>query len=713
VIDGEGGWEGLETGVDGNLLLIIKAQTGEFKLVSGVASLDVGIIDRIESHLLVMAGAIVRIDPSHLLVRDLEVLPSSERELLLETWNATEADYPTDVCIHELFEAQFIKTPRATAVVCGERSVSYKELNQQANKLAHHLIGLGVKPDDRVAICVDRSVEMVIGLMAILKAGGAYVPLDPVYPSARLLQILDDAAPSILLSDAAGREALGSDALEGRTVLDLDTLKSGQKPAWAKAPPTNPDPKALGLTSRNLAYVIYTSGSTGVPRGVMVEHRSVVNFSHELSQSIYRDKGSKLRVGWNASFAFDMSIKGLSQLLFGHCLVVIPQQVRAANEAFIEFLKSNEIDAFDSTPSQLELIIAAGLLTNEDTRHRTILLGGEKVSDLMWAQLGGSDRVTVYNMYGPTECTVDASIGLIRSEDKKPHIGRPISNTRIYILDEHHQPVPLGAVGELYIGGVGVARGYLNRPELTAERFLKDPFSKAEGGRMYKTGDLARYLPDGNIQFLGRNDHQVKIRGFRIELGEIEARLLEHALVREAVVTAREDGAEKRLVAYVVPAEETPELAATLRAHLAAHLPEYMVPSAFVQMASMPLTPNGKLDRKALPAPDGDAYARRGYEAPQGEVEEILAALWQELLGIEQVGRHDHFFELGGHSLLAVLLMVKIHQRFGASVALRDLFLNPTPSALTMVMVNAGNSPKHNNLIPIRPSIPAAAGSIT
>jgi amino acid adenylation domain-containing protein len=509
--------------------------------------------------------------------------------------------------------------------------------------------------------------------------------------------------------------------------LDQLGKKDGPRPVWAGERCSDPDAQALGLSSRHLAYVIYTSGSTGTPKGVMVEHRSVVNFYWALRQSIYLGRES-WRIGWNASFSFDMSIKGFSQLLSGHCLVVIPQGVRASGGALLEFLEERKIDAFDTTPSQLKAMVGAGLLEERNSKAWTVLVGGEAVERGMWRELKNCRDIEFHNMYGPTECTVDATMGVIGEEDEVPHIGRALGNLRIYLLDEKRRPVPLGAVGEIYIGGVGVARGYLKRAELTAERFVKDPFAVAGDARMYKTGDLGRYLPDGKIEYLGRNDQQVKIRGFRIELGEIEARLAEHEGVGEAAVVVREDaGGEKRLVAYVVPRirtregegaeeeveervgveaaeEEAAEMAATLRAYLSGCLPEYMVPAAVVQMEGLPLTPNGKLDRKALPEPEEGAYARRRYEAPAGEVEQTLAGIWQELLGLERISRHDHFFELGGHSLLAVQLIVKVKQAFGISIALRDLFTSPTLIEFAGLINSDGSSKtSHQNLVPIRP----------
>ncbi|MFC3654118.1 non-ribosomal peptide synthetase, partial [Dyella humi] len=363
-------------------------------------------------------------------------------------------------------------------------------------------------------------------------------------------------------------------------------------------------------------------------------------------------------VGWNAPYQFDASVKMLVQLLSGRSLVVIPTVVRADAEAFLNYLAIHRVDVVDCTPPQLELWLANGLADPRGPWPRALLVGGEPINPATWDRLRDDDRIDVHNVYGPTECTVDATLATLGRDAATPIIGRPLANTRLYLLDGHGQPVPRSAVGELYIGGAGVARGYLNRPELTAERFLEDPFCTTPGARMYRTGDLARYQPDGNLQYLGRADQQVKIRGFRIELGEIEARLAEHAAVREAAVLAREDVAgEQRLVAYVTTQPDAVIDALALRGHLARQLPDYMVPSAFVQLDAMPLTPNGKLNRKALPAPDAEALVHRVYEAPLGEREQLIAGLWSELLGVERIGRHDHFFELGGHSLLVIRMI--------------------------------------------------------
>ncbi|MEI8703166.1 non-ribosomal peptide synthetase [Mesorhizobium sp. ISC15] len=496
-----------------------------------------------------------------------------------------------------------------------------------------------------MAICVERSPAMVVWLLAILKAGGAYLPLDPAYPCARLRQVLGDAAPRLLLADVAGRAALGPEALVDVSVVDLETAT----PAWAELSASDPEPRALGLTARHLAYVIYTSGT---PKGVMVEHHSLVNLG--LAQIGLFGVCSNSRVVQFASFGFDASAWELVMAFgAGSALHLPADEFRQASNKLSDYLRREAITHATLPPALLQASRDPGCLASQ-----VLILAGELPKAELVRSLASA---SIVNAYGPTEAAVCATVWSCPDDFDGPvvPIGRPIANTRVYLLDGHGGPVPFGAVGELYIGGAGVARGYLNRPELTAERFIASPF--VEGDRLYKTGDLARYLPDGNLEFLGRNDDQVKIRGFRIEPGEIAARLCEHAWVREAVVVARQDRAgDKHLVAYVVCAPEAGSddedgggLAGALRAHVSGRLPDYMVPAAFVQFAALPLTPNGKLDRKALPAPAG-AYARTAYEAPRGAVETALAQIWAELLGVERVGRHDNFFELGGHSLLAV-----------------------------------------------------------
>ncbi|QXF34496.1 non-ribosomal peptide synthetase [Photorhabdus luminescens] len=602
-------------------------------------------------------------------VRALNILPETECSLLLRTWNATETEYPDQLCIHQLFEQQVEKNPDATALVYENQTLSYAELNARANRLAHQLIALGVEPDQRVAICVSRSPAMVVGLLAVLKAGGAYVPLDLTYPDERLAYILMDAAPTILLADNAGRTALGEKVLAKQVVLDPNTLFD--QPGG--------NPKRSMLTSRHLAYVIYTSGSTGVPKGVMVEHRGLVNLIRDKITQFAIHSGSRMLQF--ASFGFDASVWEIMMALCGGATLAISVDiVRQDPRRLWCYLEEQAITHACLTPALLRDGADLPMITIKPT----LILGGEAPSVALLRALCG--RATLFNAYGPTEITVCATTWHCPSDymDTEVLIGRPTANTWVYLLDADGQPVPLGCVGELYIGGAGVARGYLNRPELTIERFLADSFSDMPDARMYRTGDLARYLPDGNLLFVGRNDQQIKIRGFRIEPGEIEARLIEHPMVREATVLALGDGHDKRLVAYMV-APEDDGLANNLRTHLQTILPDYMVPAAFVRLDAFPLTPNGKLDRRALPAPDSKAFARQVYAAPQGETEMALAAIWCELLGVEQISRYDSFFALGGHSLLAVRMIERL-RHLGLTLAVRDLFQSPVLSDLAQTL---------------------------
>ncbi len=622
-------------------------------------------------------------------IATIDILAPAERECLLETWNATESPYQTHLCIHQLFEAQVEHKPEATALVFEEQALNYAELNARANRLAHQLIELGVQPDTRVAICVERSPLMVVGLLAILKAGGAYVPLDPAYPSERLAYILADATPAILLADAVGRAALGEEALASLTVLDPNRLP--------QSPITNP--QVPELSSRHLAYVIYTSGSTGTPKGVMIEHRGVVNLAQ--AQPAYFGVHTSSRVLQFASLSFDASVWEIFMALgCGASLYMPPDTVRRDRNELWDYLARYAITHVTLPPALLQ---DGENLPSLSTPLTLILAGETPRATLLQTLIYQS---LVFNAYGPTETTVCATtwFGSRGLSGEVVPIGRPIANTRVYLLDKHGQPAPLGVVGELYIGGVGVARGYLNRPELTAERFLTDPFNNSENARMYKTGDLARYLPDGNLEFLGRNDHQIKIRGFRIELGEIETRLVEHPQVREAAVFTLGEGTDKRLIAYVV-AEPDEQLARTLHSHLAAKLPEYMMPAAFVRLDVLPLTLNGKIDRRALPAPNDEAFAHQAYEAPQGEIETVLAGIWAELLNVEQISRHDNFFAFGGHSLLAIRMINRIRTTLGVEILFPTLFESPTVAKLAqhVLRLDGSQGDSFSVLLPIQP----------
>ncbi|WP_334016563.1 amino acid adenylation domain-containing protein [Burkholderia gladioli] len=636
-------------------------------------------------------------DPEQPIER-IDLLDADERRLLLQTWNATGADYPRHRCVHELVEDRAGQMPEAIAVVAGDEQLSYGELNARANRLARHLVKLGVGPDIPVAVCAERSVAMVVALLAVFKAGGAYLSIDPAYSSARLAHILDDAAPPVMLVDTVGREALGEACLAKHVMVDLSVSSA----PWDELASDNLPPRSLGLDSSHLAYVIYTSGSTGTPKGVMVEHRQLANLVTWHIDRFELHAGS--RVPATASLAFDASVWELWPVLCaGASLLLPPPGLSSDAAALLNWWRHQSMDcAFLVTPLAL-----LAMQSELPPGLKSLLIGGDRVTSL---PSGLPPSLRIVNNYGPTETTVVATSGEIEPSagDTVYPIGKPIANTRIYLLDEHQALVPLGAVGELYIGGAGVARGYLNRPDLTAQRFLADPFARAEGdaeARMYRTGDLARYQPDGNIVFLGRNDEQVKVRGFRVEPREIETQLATHEAVREAIVIARQDPAgNARLLAYVSLQDAAPcaELVRDLREHLAARLPEYMVPAAFVVLDALPLTRNGKVDRRALPEPDDEAFVQAQYEAPQGETEQTIAVLWAELLGVERVGRHDNFFALGGHSLLATRMLARLRESFGHDVSIRTLFEAPTVSQLAPRVHTAVQSDALAMLLPIQ-----------
>ena len=631
-----------------------------------------------------LLGAMVADDRQK--VDRLPMLPEEEREQLVYEWNATEAEYPRDKCMHELFEEQVERTPNVIAIVYQEQALSYGELNRRANRLAHYLRDLGVGPDKRVAICVERGLEMVVGLLAVLKAGGAYVPLDPAYPAERLRYMIEDSAPVVLLTQTRlGNSFMGSG--NGRPIVMLDGEGAGWMTLYGDRNPRFDETRfdEIGVTAQNLACIIYTSGSTGTSKGVAVQHGGIVNLVHDWTTRFgNRVRRDALQASLWTSFGFDVSI---FELFAGFCLSatinIVPEQIRGDSRALSAWFVAHGI-AFGYLPPFFIRDAQHADAPISPLPLELVLVGVEPSAESALYQLQrNAPRLQVVNGYGPAETTVfSTTYAEIGNRFRNTPIGRPLANTRTYILDAHGEPVPVGVIGELYIGGAGVARGYLNRPELTAEKFVKDPFCMEAGARMYRTGDLGRWLADGNIEFLGRNDFQVKIRGFRIELGEIEARLSEHDGVREAVVLAREDRpGDKRLVAYYTAREQNSVGAQELRAHVATKLPEYMVPAAYVRLESLPLTPNGKLNRKALPAPEGDAYGVRQYEAPQGAIEELVAGIWAELLKMERVGRHDNFFELGGHSLMAVTLVERLAQA-GLKADVRALFATPTLAKL-------------------------------
>ena len=592
----------------------------------------------------------------------LSILPEEERRLVVEQFNATRMEYPHEQMVHQMVEAQATLRPQAIAVTCADRQLTYAQLNHTAEKIARTLRSLGVGPGSRVAIYIERSTDVIAALLGTLKAGGAYVPVDIGYPAERIAYMLSDSSPMAVLTQAALAQALPASGIPVVTV-DTDTLEMKQERLYAGESALAPHPA-------DLAYVIYTSGSTGQPKGVLIEHRGLANLVHWHRVTFGLNEST--RSSCIASIGFDASTWEIwPPLCTGGTLMVSPPTLVGDVEKLVLWWAHQELDiSFLPTPLA-ELAFSRNLSCHS---LRTLLVGGDRLRHRPVAP-----SFALINNYGPTESSVVATSGRIDDDDPSVHIGRPIANTQIYILDRHRHPVPLGVAGEVYIGGAGLARGYLNRPEQTRQQFVENPFSTDPQARLYKTGDLGRWRRDGTLEYLGRNDHQVKIRGFRIETAEIEARLAQHPHVQDAVVIARETATgQKHLVAYAVPvAGSQAPTAADLRTHLRLTLPDYMVPSAFATLERLPLTANGKLDLKALPVPERSAYASCEYISPQGLTEQLIAQIWQELLHIEQVGRNDNFFELGGHSLLIVQMMQRLH-RAGLTAEVRDVFARPT-----------------------------------
>ena len=611
------------------------------------------------------------------------LLSPGERRRLLAEWNATESAFPAG-CIHELFEREAARCPEAMAVVCGTDRLTYRELDERSNQLARHLRDLGVAPEVRVGLCVNRSVEMVVGMLGVLKAGGAYVPLEPGHPPERLAFLLANAAAPVLLTQH--RLTSKTSAYQGRTVC-LDTQ-------WEQISARSSRRLSSTANSRNCAYVVYTSGSTGTPKGVVVEHGGLVNVAdwHVRTFAV----GPQVRMTQLASLGFDMAAWDIwSALIAGACLVVADDDTRAIPERLVEWLKEQRIvNAFLPTPLA-EAVLE--LTWPSDTTLRVLQTAGDRLHRHPRAGL----PFEVFNLYGPTEATLVATnVRLEPGLPGEPSIGRPIANTRTYVLDGNGELLPVGVVGELCIGGVGVARGYLDRPVLTAERFVPDPFHPE--GRLYRTGDRCRWLADGTLQYIGRSDHQVKIRGVRIEPGEIESALAAHSAVREAVVVAREDApGDKRLVAYLVPRADVAFSMRELRKHLESKLPEAMIPAAFVEMNALPLTANGKIDRKALPRPEAP---RKTFDSGSAfdPLEIEILRMWQDVLGVTEIGTREEFFALGGHSLLAVRLLKQIEDRFRRRVPLSIFLRSPTVEGLAAALRGQASQMPWSPLVPIR-----------
>ncbi len=637
-------------------------------------------IDRMVGHFQTLIEGIIS-DPLQR-ISEVPLLTNAERYQQLRKWNNTEVDFVREKCIHELFEEQVQQNPNAVALIFEDKRLTYRELNDKANRLAHFLIKHNVGPEVLVGIYMERSIEMVIGVLGILKAGGAYVPLDTSYPKDRLAFIMKDIELPVTLTQGALLDALPGGM---SNVICLDSNREIIDQCDSRNPSSD-------VSYRNAAYVIYTSGSTGKPKGVLVSHYNVVRL-FDATQAWYQFNEDDVWTLFH-SIAFDFSVWEIwGAFFYGGSLVVVPYLTSRSPETFLKLLHEEKVTVLNMTPSAFrQLIKADAAAPSGDTLSlRYIIFGGEelKVHDLQpWYEKYSDRSPQLVNMYGITETTAHVTYRPLSASDcngtRESGIGRPIPDLQVYILDRSLNFVPVKVPGEMYVGGAGVARGYLNRPELTAEKFIPDPFSGKPGARLYKTGDLGRYMPDGTIEFLGRIDHQEKIRGFRVEMGEIEVVLGQHAGVRESVVVAREDRYDdKRLVAYVVPYNRSEDISRELRNFLKGQLPSYMIPAAIVMMDSIPLTTNGKVDRRALPVPDPERPdVETPYTGPCTPTEDRMAAIWSDVLDLRQVGIHDNFFDLGGHSLLATRVISLLRDTFQVEIPLRSLFEKPTVAGL-------------------------------
>jgi amino acid adenylation domain-containing protein len=622
----------------------------------------------------------------------LPFLTDAERYQLLVSWNETKKTYPRNTCLHEMIEAQAARTPEAVAIVHDGQQMSYRLLNARANQLSQFLRKLGVGPDNLVGVCVERSPELIVALLGILKSGGAYVPLDPLYPTGRLSMMVEDSALKVLVTQDAFLSKFSN--YQGHLVcLDQKANAIADESA---------ENESGGARVENLAYVIYTSGSTGKPKGVQISHRSLVNFLISMQSSPgLRAEDMLLAI---TTVAFDIAALELYlPLTVGARVMLVTRETGADGYKLRQFVERSAPTVMQATPATWRLLLEAGWQGDKELKA---LCGGEAMPRELALEL--LKRVaSLWNMYGPTETTVWSTTCQISSADGPIAIGRPIANTEIYILDKHLQPVPVGVPGELYIGGEGIARGYLNRPDLTAEKFLPNPFvQQGSTGRVYKTGDLARYRANGEIECLGRIDHQVKVRGFRIELGEIESVLGEYPGVRQNVVVAREDTpGDKQLVAYVVVGQGYSLAADSLRNFLKQKLPDYMLPSRFMFLDTLPLTPNGKVDRKALPTPTQQGFTQeREYVPPRNTIESQLVKIWESILNIRPVGVKENFFELGGHSLLVGKLIRRIEQAFGHRLSMAAIFEARTVEQQASMLRRGCPALRHSAVVPVQPA---------
>lgn len=626
-------------------------------------------------------------------IEELNMLTQSQHQLLLMELNRTKKEYASEKSVHQLIEEQVERTPEQVAVVYGEQQFNYRELNARANQLAHHLRSIGVGPEVLVAIYMDRSLEMVVALLAVLKAGGAYVPLDTMYPYERLSFMVEDAQVSVLLTQESMMARLPEHQAK---VIYLDS-------EWSTLAMESDVNLPGNVSADNPAYVIYTSGSTGTPKGVIVPHKGLVNYLSWCTE-VYKVAGGQ-GAPVHSPLGFDLTVTSIfSPLLAGRSLLLIPEE--EGIEGLTTALRNGrDFSLLKVTPSHLEVLNQ--MLTGAELtgKVRALIIGGEALSNetvSLWREY--SPQTRVINEYGPTETVVGCCVYEIPQDNTEVGavpIGRPIANTNIYLLDSKLRPVAVGVAGELYIGGDGLARGYLAQPDMTAERFIPHPWSQTGGERLYRTGDIARYRDDGEIEYLGRADHQIKVRGYRIELGEIEAVLRQHPQVSEVVVLAREDVlGDKRIVAYLVSPEVEDLSMIDIRRFLREKLPEYMVPASLVSLRSMPLTPNGKVDRDALPAPGlGRVGMEEAYVAPRTVLEEAVARIWAQTIGIERLGVHDNFFELGGHSLLATQVISRVRDEFEVELPVRMMFEGMTVEEMAAGIVSREAEPGQSEKI--------------
>src|SRR5579871_2685752 len=671
--------EGVTAKFDLNLIIAPEGNGLRVSLEYNTDLFDGDRIERMLGHFQTLLQAIVA-DPDREISR-LPLLTETEKQQILVAWNQTQQDFPTRPCLHQLIQEQAQRTPEAIAAQFEHQQLTYQELNHRANQLAHFLQEQGIGPEQMVGLCVERSLEMLVGMLGILKAGAAYLPLDPAYPQERLAFLLEDAQAPLLITKSPLREHFP--AYQGQRFC-LDTEGHLLDPYPADTPVSN-------VTADNLAYLIYTSGSTGRPKGVAIAHASATRLLQWAATRYSPEELSGVLA--STSLCFDLSVFEIFlPLSVGGKILLAPNAL-----ALPQMPARDQVTLINTVPSAIAELLNQGAIPPS---VRTVNLAGEPLSTELADRLYAAGVGKVYDLYGPSEDTTYSTFTLRRAHAPAT-IGRPISNTQLYLLDARMQPVPVGVVGEIYLGGEGLARGYLNRAELTSERFVADPFG-TPGGRLYRTGDLGKYCRDGNVGFLGRMDHQVKIRGFRIELGEIERRLREHERVAEAVVLAREDDPDqKRLVAYVVLREGGLGVG-ELRGHLGVTLPEYMIPSAFVFLEALPLTPNGKIDRKALPAPEMQ-HPEANYVAPRTPTEELLVGLWAELLKVQPIGIHDNFFDLGGHSLLATRVVARILSDLHIDIPMRTLFERPTIAGLVEAIEAANPTQSDHARTPLVP----------